>query len=75
MILISVLFIFAAIALCVGALAVLADVLNLGANITFWATELAYFGLLFLFLAGPANKQGRIVADNICGLNSEYKEK
>lgn len=24
-------------------------------------------------LAGPANKQGRIVADNICGLKSEYK--
>ena len=24
-------------------------------------------------LAGPANKQGRIVADNICGLNSENK--
>ncbi len=24
-------------------------------------------------LAGPANKQGRIVADNICGLESEYK--
>ena len=24
-------------------------------------------------LAGPANKQGRIVADNICGGNSEYK--
>ena len=24
-------------------------------------------------LAGPANKQGRIVADNICGLSSEYK--
>jgi NADPH-dependent 2,4-dienoyl-CoA reductase/sulfur reductase-like enzyme len=24
-------------------------------------------------LAGPANKQGRIVADNIFGLNSEYK--
>ena len=24
-------------------------------------------------LAGPANKQGRIVADNICGLNSEYE--
>ena len=24
-------------------------------------------------LAGPANKQGRIVADNICALNSEYK--
>ena len=26
-----------------------------------------------ILLAGPANKQGRIVADNICGLNSEYK--
>lgn len=24
-------------------------------------------------LAGPANKQGRIAADNICGLSSEYK--
>lgn len=24
-------------------------------------------------LAGPANKQGRIAADNICGLNSKYK--
>lgn len=24
-------------------------------------------------LAGPANKQGRIVADNICGLESHYK--
>ncbi|MEI8128698.1 MAG: FAD-dependent oxidoreductase [bacterium] len=24
-------------------------------------------------LAGPANRQGRIVADNICGLNSQYK--
>jgi NADPH-dependent 2,4-dienoyl-CoA reductase/sulfur reductase-like enzyme/peroxiredoxin family protein/rhodanese-related sulfurtransferase/TusA-related sulfurtransferase len=24
-------------------------------------------------LAGPANKQGRIAADNICGLKSEYK--
>lgn len=24
-------------------------------------------------LAGPANKQGRIVANNICGLDSEYK--
>jgi len=24
-------------------------------------------------LAGPANKQGRIVADNICGIDSEYK--
>ena len=25
-------------------------------------------------LAGPANKQGRIVADNICGGNSRYKD-
>ena len=25
-------------------------------------------------LAGPANRQGRIVADNICGLNSTYKK-
>lgn len=24
-------------------------------------------------LAGPANKQGRIVADNICGINSSYQ--
>jgi rhodanese-related sulfurtransferase len=24
-------------------------------------------------LAGPANKQGRVAADNICGINSEYK--
>ncbi len=24
-------------------------------------------------LAGPANKQGRIAADNVCGLNSKYK--
>lgn len=24
-------------------------------------------------LAGPANKQGRIAADNICGINSRYK--
>lgn len=24
-------------------------------------------------LAGPANKQGRIIAENICGLDSEYK--
>ncbi len=24
-------------------------------------------------LAGPANKQGRIVADNICGIKTEYK--
>lgn len=25
-------------------------------------------------LAGPANRQGRIIADNICGLNSTYKK-
>lgn len=24
-------------------------------------------------LAGPANKQGRIIADNICGINSKYR--
>ncbi|MBO5006466.1 MAG: FAD-dependent oxidoreductase, partial [Clostridia bacterium] len=28
---------------------------------------------VLISLAGPANKQGRIVADNICGLSSEYK--
>ena len=27
----------------------------------------------FIPLAGPANKQGRIAADNICGITSEYK--
>ncbi len=27
----------------------------------------------FIALAGPANKQGRIAADNICGLDSRYK--
>jgi CoA-disulfide reductase len=27
----------------------------------------------FIPLAGPANKQGRIAADNICGLNTNYK--
>lgn len=27
----------------------------------------------FIPLAGPANKQGRIAADNICGLKSSYK--
>ncbi len=27
----------------------------------------------FIALAGPANKQGRIAADNICGIPSEYK--
>lgn len=25
-------------------------------------------------LAGPANKQGRIIADNLCGINSTYKK-
>lgn len=28
----------------------------------------------FIPLAGPANKQGRIVADNICGIDSIYKD-
>ncbi len=28
---------------------------------------------VLISLAGPANKQGRIAADNICGLNSEFK--
>jgi len=28
----------------------------------------------FIPLAGPANKQGRIAADNICGLKSEYTD-
>ena len=28
---------------------------------------------VLLSLAGPANKQGRIAADNICGVNSTYK--
>lgn len=27
-----------------------------------------------IHLAGPANRQGRIIADNIAGLNSEYKK-
>lgn len=27
----------------------------------------------YIPLAGPANKQGRIVADNICGISSSYK--
>ncbi|MGL5346949.1 MAG: FAD-dependent oxidoreductase [Peptostreptococcaceae bacterium] len=27
----------------------------------------------YIPLAGPANKQGRIVADNICGIKTEYK--
>jgi NADPH-dependent 2,4-dienoyl-CoA reductase/sulfur reductase-like enzyme/peroxiredoxin family protein/rhodanese-related sulfurtransferase/TusA-related sulfurtransferase len=30
-------------------------------------------GKAFIPLAGPANKQGRIVADNICGIASSYK--
>ena len=28
---------------------------------------------MLISLAGPANKQARVAADNICGLNSEYK--
>lgn len=30
-------------------------------------------GKTAIALAGPANKQGRIAADNVCGLNSTYK--
>lgn len=30
--------------------------------------------LTLIPLAGPANRQGRIIADNICGLNSTYKK-
>ncbi|MGL5313586.1 MAG: FAD-dependent oxidoreductase [Peptostreptococcaceae bacterium] len=29
---------------------------------------------VYIPLAGPANKQGRIVADNICGVKSRYKK-
>ncbi len=30
-------------------------------------------GKASIALAGPANKQGRIVADNLCGINSKYR--
>lgn len=30
--------------------------------------------LTLIPLAGPANRQGRIIADNICGINSQYKK-
>jgi len=36
-------------------------------------THGATFAPALIPLAGPANRQGRIVADNICGLNSEYR--
>ena len=58
--------IFAAIALCIGVLAFFAEALNLGPDFTFWATEIAYFGLLFLLLAGPANKH--TANDNTSGV-------
>lgn len=58
--------IFAAVAVCIGVLAFLAEALNLGAAFTFWATEIAYFGLLFLLLAGPANKH--TANDNTSGV-------
>lgn len=58
--------IFAVMALCIGVLGVLAVALNLGADITFWATEIAYFVLLFLFFAGPANKH--TANDNTSGV-------
>ncbi len=36
-------------------------------------THGATFTPAAIALAGPANRQGRIVADNICGLNSRYQ--
>ena len=53
--------IFAAVEIGVGVLT-----LNLGTDFTFWATEIAYFGLLFLLLAGPANKH--TANDNTSGV-------
>lgn len=58
--------IFATVAIGVGVLAVLVEALNLGTDFTFWATEIAYFGLLFLLLAGPANKH--TANDNTSGV-------
>ncbi len=58
--------IFAAIALCIGILSILLEALNLDTDFTFWATEIAYFGLLFLLLAGPANKH--TANDNTSGV-------
>ena len=58
--------IFAAVALCIGAFAFFAETLNLGTDFTFWITEIAYFGLLFLLLAGPANKH--TANDNTSGV-------
>lgn len=36
-------------------------------------TEFVSKNKRYIPLAGPANKQGRIAADNICGINSTYK--
>ena len=36
-------------------------------------TAAAKIKAIMIPLAGPANKQGRIAADNICGLNQTYK--
>ena len=58
--------IFAAVSVCIGILAVLAEALSLGADFTLWAAEIAYFGLLFLLLAGPANKH--TANDNTSGV-------
>ena len=58
--------IFAAVAICIGILAFLAEALNLGTDFTFWITELAYLGLLFLLLAGPKNKH--TANDNTSGV-------
>ena len=58
--------IFAAVAICIGVLAFLAEALSLSTDFTFWVTEIAYFGLLFLLLAGPANKH--TANDNTSGV-------
>ena len=36
-------------------------------------TDLVSQEAVLIPLAGPANRQGRIVAENICGINSKYK--
>lgn len=36
-------------------------------------TDFVTYQKSFIPLAGPANKQGRIAADNICGLNSKFE--
>ncbi len=58
--------IFATVALCIGILFFLSEALNFGNDITFWVTEIAYIGVLFLLLAGPANKH--TANDNTSGV-------